>query len=481
MSNTQTGVRFTAVGVDTPLVTSTKVVNYTDMVDGAIAIVDRANTRQSSVTNTATPLRVVVRNGTELLFSQEFTQAQVNQSTIQAGVATTQQVSYIGYNLTSGSIDTTAQTSYTIRMKMLEDGRTGQMSNESMMPSTYVSQSGDGQYEIALGLHNALAYKLNAKAHVDVKTERVYSGAVTNHVGTAANRLWTVQKGSRYATLTSDGTTAVTIGAGGTATDVLAGAYLDLAGLHYKIDSLYNTTTGVVKLDMPWQEESGFVLNNCATTPRTISVTPASKTATVSATVFANVPVGSVVYVNITDTDLYWHKGVTANALTGITFDDAYAGATTGAVAFGGGTAATGGNWGIRFMGQPGLFAVGKYMHRVPSFELYLSDEFETAAVTYDTAAVFGNGTGEQIAWDEWFTKGNYGNKHRKDFIEQSNYNGVAVSTTLYDQIDIKFKDSGNTSFQDNNTEAQIKIAVPANGTLVIGDITAVLAALTFA
>lgn len=482
MGNTQTAVRYTLIGGAVALDTAGTIKNYTDIADGALGIVDRANALQDSVTVTTTPLRFVVRNGSELIFSPEFTQGQVTANSSQEGVLSAQQISYIGYNLTNGSIDTTAQTSYTIKVEMIEDGRSGQMENERLISSTYVSQFGDGQYEIALGLHTAVADNLSnsKKAVVDVITQRVYDGAVTSHTG-SDGQLWKVTKGSRYATLSSDGTTAITIGGAGTAADVLAGAYLDLAGVHYKIDSLYDTTNGIVKLDMPWQDASGYVINNCATTARTITCNNASATALISgAGIFTNVPIGSVVYINVTDTTTYWQQGVTANAVAGITFDELYAGTGGAGLVFGGGTAALLGNWGIRFRGQEMKdFQEGIFKWRVPKFNLYVSDEFDTATARLTRAAVRGNGTGEQIAQEEWFAQGNRGNKYRRDFIAAANVKKVTVDSTLYDCIDIKFLKDDYTTIAQTKSAVQIKIVFPDGGTPAIADITTVLAGLS--
>lgn len=188
----------------------------------------------------------------ELKFSDMIDAKQVNKVTCYRYAAPVDQVDYIGYNGTSGSIDVIDNNVYKVNIYLR--GTTAlDFSRMQVKHGVYKSDSAATQSEIAAGLTNSLITNFSREGsklaeNIDViRFERINSGAVANALGTATV---SVVNGSKAITFSEDMTALVT-----------AGTILRIGGLGAGTTPCYivastdggATTSRVYFLDIPWQ------------------------------------------------------------------------------------------------------------------------------------------------------------------------------------------------------------------------------------
>jgi hypothetical protein len=119
-----------------------------------------------------------------LSLSKPFKSADIRNGGYSAYSARVEQVSYIGYNATSGSLDVTNNTYYSFRIVL--DHTFGMLNNSPLMLTIpYKSDSTTTQREVASGLAVAATSVLDRQPYKCIKVERVNSGDVANALGTA--------------------------------------------------------------------------------------------------------------------------------------------------------------------------------------------------------------------------------------------------------------------------------------------------------
>jgi len=219
----------------------------------------------------------------------------------------TTQVDYVGYNGTSGSIEVMNDNIYTVRMYMLPIDMAG-FAQQKIKRGVYKSDSTATQQEIAYGLTENLIQNFSREPEKtkygtnNIKFERTYSGAVTEGTWTNNWLTWRVIRGSNY--ITSDE-------AHGYST---VGNIIILGGVAHVITEITSTT--VLKLDLPWQDDTGYVVQDDSFAAQTIAVTNGSTAATLSANAEAPFNVaGTVVYFTVAG---MFVKGVMTNTTTGV-------------------------------------------------------------------------------------------------------------------------------------------------------------------
>lgn len=238
-------------------------VSYSDLADGEIVVCTPdlrvLSTTAGSNVDTAGESKVVIvqRTGSKLLVSDVIEVSSIKGYSINSWVAATQQLDYVGYNGTAGSIETLASNIYSIRLTILGNTR-DEFGREFILPGTYKSSSVAATYTqqaIAKGLTESLINNYSRQADIDIKFERVNSGAQTAvPTGTVT---FAFVKGSKYITATDidDATDTDALAVG----DILViGTASTSPG--YVITAI-NTTANTATLDIPFQGASQSIVD----------------------------------------------------------------------------------------------------------------------------------------------------------------------------------------------------------------------------
>ena len=199
-----------------------------------------------STAATVTEFIVVQSRGASLapIVSPIIKKADVVKASRKAYVAATEEVDYIGYNTSSGSIDAINDNLYRIRLSM-DESLNSNKGRIYIKDGVYQSDATATQVEIANGLVTSLVNNFKREPEKAMKFERVTSSTVT----TATTGTLDVRYGSVYVTASVD------IDNGG----AVVGDYLVLSGVAYKIVAL-DTTNQVATLDVPFQGTSDTAL-----------------------------------------------------------------------------------------------------------------------------------------------------------------------------------------------------------------------------
>jgi len=99
-------------------------------------------------------------------------------------IARTEQVSYLGYNGTSGSMDAVNATYYGVGL--VPNHTFGLLNNSPLIKTLPFKSTAATQSNVAAGIANAGVRAFNGQPNRDVKFERVNSGALANALGTSA-------------------------------------------------------------------------------------------------------------------------------------------------------------------------------------------------------------------------------------------------------------------------------------------------------
>jgi hypothetical protein len=357
--------------------------DYSKLADGEIAVVNAHNIVLSA-TSVLTDdivaqhgIKIIKRNGTDILQSDLIMQNNILAVKAVADAAAAEQVSYIGYNGTSGEIEAVSSKLYVVRLSLKEQDFTG-IGQQMILNAPYKSDASATQLEVALGLVEQLSRVTRRQAVQPIKAELVCDVAYAATAGVAGTT--TFVKGEQYITIS----TALHYGATGGSTDIAIGDYVRISETPtskgcavtdpiYKVIELTSAT--VMKVDRPIESTSysAVAVAKCACT-----ILTAAKMASA---------------------DL----GI---KLTGIARD----------------------------------FTVGKTPYSKVSFQVGLdsASSFGTTPVTYSTAMSLGQGTYAQIAELEWELLGNDGNPYPGDFMWTA-ARALAVAGTAHDQVSISY------------------------------------------
>ena len=223
---------------------------YSDLSDGEVVWVNPYNV----VVDTGTSqdcadydkLRLVQRSGTSLLFSPWIKAHSVKSYNIDAYTAATEQIDYIGYNTSSGSMEVTDNTLYLLRLFINNHRR------RIVKYGVYKSGASTTQNKVADGIASSLISHLlvEKKAGGDdmIKVDRVTGSSTTS--STSGN--FTVVHGSNVVSAATD------VDNGG----MVVGDYLVLSdgttASAYKVTAI-DTVNNTATLDVPYQGASGTV------------------------------------------------------------------------------------------------------------------------------------------------------------------------------------------------------------------------------
>jgi len=169
-----------------------------------------------------------------------------------------EQISYLGYNNTSGSIDATAGY-YSVSIVL--NHTFGLLNNSPLIKTLPFKLTTNSQSALAAGIANAGTTAFKREPLKAVKFERINSGAVKNAVATGA--ITTVVNGSNTVTFSGDGTAEVAVG------DILRLGALGATGggICYIVTAISGSgASAIYTLDQPYQGTSGAVAANVTET-----------------------------------------------------------------------------------------------------------------------------------------------------------------------------------------------------------------------
>jgi hypothetical protein len=165
-----------AVVADTTLVNDISV-----LADGNVAILDKDNKSINSGTLTATQVvRFVQRVGDELMYSPFF---KVGDATCKLSgyTAPAEQVSYIGYNGSAGSLDVIDSTNFVVNVHLVDATR----GNIYQKFGAYKSVTSATQVQIATGLVNSLIRQFAVEPISYIRFSRTSNGSVAVFTGSS--------------------------------------------------------------------------------------------------------------------------------------------------------------------------------------------------------------------------------------------------------------------------------------------------------
>lgn len=461
----QKNISFCLVGKNLSEVTNATLVNSPDTLsDGQIALLTKDNASFASGSLVATDVvRFVQRSGNELIFTPWF---KVGDATcaLSGYTVSSEQVSYIGYNGTSGSIDVINNNNYVIKIH-LKDFNRGSIYEKF---GAYKSPtSGTTQAAVAKGLFESLVRQFANEPVKLINFERTSNGTLADFTGTATMLKFT--KGSKTvlfvdaAAAASTGTIAVgdvinIPSGGGKSFSFTASALGSGSGNHV----IYIGTTSYTVADAGTDAQNataiaaainaGTLATAAVTSSTTVTITYAKGVLTPPPVVY-NDNGAAFIAVTITTGDsvpVTYVAATAATAAASFELDEYYQGET--GYAPGGTTNATNTGvlstitlYGIKFTGVAHTFVVDKTPYQKVGFTLGLSN-FTSTEVTYTSAYVFGKNTSEQIAELESFSKYNNGKTLRGYYLASDALTMDTVTNVKYEVATINAKktvDSG--------------------------------------
>ena len=151
-----------------------------DLVDGEVVVTDLKNVvfDAASLPTIVPAFKLIQRSGNVLIHSDIVEQGKVANYNLNKQSAEVQQVDYVGYNGTSGALDTTVSNIFTVRLYVLGWTIMGFM-QQKIKEGFYKSASSTSQSAIALGLQASLVKNYSREPEQDLLFERINSGAQT--------------------------------------------------------------------------------------------------------------------------------------------------------------------------------------------------------------------------------------------------------------------------------------------------------------
>jgi hypothetical protein len=208
---TQRNISYVLVGKD---LSTTAATNAANLLAGEIAIADVYGAVLTSGTGVS---KFLIHQGGSSRVTDVIKAADVINVSAKSYAAPTEQIDFIGYNGTSGSITTANENDYFVRLQFPFGTRGQEFPQQSFIFAHYVSDASATQIEVAKNLANVMNADARKKYERDIKVEVICDHAGAAITGTATT--WTVSKDSK------------TIAVDGTVTNVVAGDFVRLGGL----------------------------------------------------------------------------------------------------------------------------------------------------------------------------------------------------------------------------------------------------------
>ena len=201
---------------------------------GAVGIQDASGTLVTTLISATTPVRIVTKSNTGVLsFSEYFTPGDIKTKNAVTYSAPVQQVSFLGWNGTSGALDAVAAQGYVLRI-ILDYTQRNIGTSPAIKSLGAYTVSASGQ-ELATNLFDTFAseFAVGRLAAGAIVADRVGNGTYTNTSG------WTTVAGSNVITKSAHGLTT----AAGTAIRLNAGATDASSALYFVVSYTTNTIT----------------------------------------------------------------------------------------------------------------------------------------------------------------------------------------------------------------------------------------------
>lgn len=147
------------------------------MANNSVAIVNEAGTVLTGATTTGLARVAAKLSNGEVVYSPFFDMATRKNLVGKSYVAPTTQLTYLGYNGTSGAMDATADATFVLNVEWKNSQFA--FNNTSMMFSAPYHTTAASQYELATGLVAALDGVMERQPYEFIKTERINNAAVT--------------------------------------------------------------------------------------------------------------------------------------------------------------------------------------------------------------------------------------------------------------------------------------------------------------
>lgn len=208
---TQNDVMQLLIGKDIGAVPSvaagSPVVDYSSLADGEIAVVNAHHIVLSAASVLTDDIvaehgiKLVQRSGTDLLSSDFIKQNQILSYKGITDAAAAEQVTYIGYNGTSGAVEVVNSKLYVVRLSLQEKDQTGQ-GQEWIINAPYKSTASATEHAIANGLALSLANAVNRQTVKPMSVELIANVA---HAATGAfDNTCTVTNGETLVTVATN-------------------------------------------------------------------------------------------------------------------------------------------------------------------------------------------------------------------------------------------------------------------------------------
>lgn len=232
---------------------------------GAFYYEPQTFTETAMSTNSTLYHRFAYKNTKGVLsFTKPFRYADIQNGGYQAYVARQEQVTYLGYNGTSGSMDAANSTYYGLQVVL--NHTFGMLNNSPMIVTIpYKSDSSATQSDVAAGLAIAGTTAFNRQAYKSVQVERINSGAKLADVGNI-----TVTNGGTQIKSAGDDTANIlvgsilrfgTTGAGTTPCYIVVSHDSGAAAARlYTLDQPYQGTSATAKADVETVTEGNWGL-----------------------------------------------------------------------------------------------------------------------------------------------------------------------------------------------------------------------------
>lgn len=374
----QKNITHVFVGANTALATG----EVSAMTAGQIGVmVDGATTLSASALTSGKRFQVLLKDTSGKIINSPWIEYnRLGAKNVQNYTAPTEQLVYVGYNGTSGSIAVNNSTVYTMHMNIQDGSKTWGEHPLFKFVAAYESDASATQLEIcdALIVNSLKNFEREAANGVDyMEIGRINSAAVTLTNDFVGNCV--VVKGQNTISVASSGQYA-------TNTDVVLGDYIRLGATTatavsltsniYRVTAISGTTTKTYTLDRPVVEPSGT-------------------------------------YATGTGTEVILKATVEAA------------------------------NWGIYFKAKPLPYEPGLKKYAKLVFNLQLGDGFGATLVTKASSGTLGQGTYEGVSEVEWLLNGNRGETFRVASYPV-NKTLQANSTKTYDTVVVNFASAGS-------------------------------------
>ena len=359
-----------------------------------------------------------------LVFSPEIDAMNVTHYIGDIATVDTNQVHYIGYNTSSGSIVASNSSYYNISLELVGTSASDFMTSH-FKHFTHYSSSSATQATIAKGLVESATSQFKFSTP-PVSVELVNDGSITAFAGGAGYKNMSVVQDSDIVTFS-------------TAHGLSSGTWIKIAGVAYYVYSVPTTTT--IQLNIPYQGETCTVISTGATTAVTATVGDGSAPGTsanvtlsaahgLTADTFCKIYLGGTLYSCV--------AGGTSDT-TDITLYSAIAEASTVSIAGNGYYASTPTNWGIKITGREREWKLGMKPFSKVTFNVRMNTTFGETTSTASAVASLGKGMGKKVAEDEYICQGEGTFYRSEPNIPSPTFRTDADKDKLYSQLYIRW------------------------------------------